>query len=116
MPKYLLLLKEQTTAEPSLSPEEIQDIIREYQAWSEEMRSRGKLLGGEKLAHEPGRLLASSDGRVTTTDAPMTEAKEIIGGFFQIQADDDDEALEVSSSCPHLKFGGTIHLRRVDEV
>jgi hypothetical protein len=50
------------------------------------------------------------------TDGPYSESKEILGGFYIIEATDYAQALERSQDCPHLGYGGTIEVRQVDLV
>ena len=116
MPEYLLFLHERTTDRSSMSPEDIQAVIREYQAWSQKMGAAGKLVGGQKLTDDDGRVLAGSGASLSVTDGPLAEAKEVIGGFFHIEADSYDDAVELASDCPHLKYGGRIALRQVDQI
>lgn len=114
MPNYLLLLHEQPSDFSSLSPEEIQAVIAEYVAWSQKLAADGKLVGGQKLKDEGGRDLAGYNGDFRVTDGPYAEAKEVIGGFFSIEAADYAEATEISRDCPHLKYGGRIELREIE--
>jgi hypothetical protein len=116
MPQYILFLHERPADNSALSPDEIQRVIKEYQAWSESMGKAGKMVGGHKLTDEGGRLLSGWDRQFSVTDGPWAEAKEVIGGLFHIHAEDYDEAAKLSASCPHLKYGGRIELRRVDLV
>ena len=48
------------------------------------------------------------------TDGPYSETKEVLGGYFTIEAASYDQAIERLRDCPHLLFGGTIELRQVD--
>jgi hypothetical protein len=114
MAQFMMLLHESTTGMDGLSPEEIQKIVERYQAWSAKVAAAGKLAGGQKLADEPGRHLELANGKVAVRDGPYAESKEIIGGYFLIDAVDYDEAVRVSEDCPHLALGGRIELRRVD--
>ncbi len=116
MSKYILFLHERTTVDETMSPEEIQSVIREYGAWSQEKSAAGRVLGGQKLTDDAGRVLSGFDGSLTVTDGPLAEAKEVIGGFFEIEAATYDEAVDLARSCPHLKFGGTIELRQIDAM
>lgn len=115
MSQFTLLLHEAATAFAELSPEEIQGIISRYTAWRREKAEEGKIVGGYKLADEGGRHLSRRGGEVRVVDGPYSEAKEIIGGLFIIEAADYEEAVEVCSTCPHLDFGW-IELRQVDQV
>ena len=116
MAQYILLLHERPAGPDGVSPEEIQRVIEEYRAWSESMGKAGKMIGGHKLKDEGGRLLSGWDQEFSVTDGPWAEAKEVIGGLFHVNARDYDEAAHLAASCPHLKYGGRIELRRVDLV
>lgn len=113
MPNYMLLLHEQPSDFSQLSPEDIEAVIAEYVAWSNKLAAEGKIRGGEKLRDEGGKHLTGFGDDFRVTDGPFIEAKEVIGGYFAIEADDYDEAVRLSSDCPHLKYGGRIELREI---
>lgn len=114
MDGFMLLLHDSTTSMGDISPEEIQAIIAEYVAWRDKIEAQGRLIGGEKLTDEGGRHLTNDNGEIRITDGPYAEAKEMLGGYFAIKAADYDEAVEISKDCPHLKYGGRIELRKID--
>jgi hypothetical protein len=116
MARFILLLHESPSILDGLSPEEIQHLIEEYAGWRREIEAQGRLAGGEKLEDGTARQLVSNDGRIDVTDGPFAEAKEVLGGFFMITAEDWPDAIELSKDCPHLRFGGRIELRRIDEI
>jgi hypothetical protein len=116
MDQYILLLHECPSSFASIAPEQVQAIIARYKAWGERLREAGRLAGSQKLEHGTGRMLQNQNGEVKITDGPFTETKDIVGGYFIIQAQSYDEAAALSSDCPHLELGGTIELRRVDQV
>ena len=60
--------------------------------------------------------LRRQDGELRVLDGPFSETKEIIGGYFAIQAEDYDEAVRLAEGCPHLDYGGLIELRQVDAL
>lgn len=114
MANFILLLHEKPADLSGLSPDEIQSVIAEYVAWSQSLAADGKLAGGQKLRDEGGKSLSGSGENFRVTDGPYAEAKEVIGGFFSINASDYDEAVRISKGCPHLKYGGRIELREVE--
>jgi hypothetical protein len=114
MAEYMLLLHENPSGFEGLSPDEIQKVIGEYVAWRSSLAENGRLAGGKKLRDEGGRWLTKENGKVRVIDGPFSEANEVIGGFFLINAADYDEAVEISRSCPHLVYGGRIELREVE--
>ena len=116
MPGYMLLLHSPTSEKGDLSAEEIQAVIGEYMAWKDEIEAQDRLLGGDKLTDDGGKHLRMVDGgEIRVTDGPYTEVKEALGGFFAIKASGYDEAVEISKTCPHLKYGGRIELREIHE-
>lgn len=115
MPTYLLFLHEDPSVFERVSPEEMQAIIQRYSSWKQRMLDAGVLTGGEKLQDGTGRVLRRPAGRASVTDGPYTESKEVIGGFFQIQAENYEQAVQASSDCPHLEYG-TIEIREVEPV
>jgi hypothetical protein len=91
-----------------ISPEEIQAIIERYGTWMKKVRATG-----QKLHDGEGRVVIRKDGGVAVTDGPYVESKEVIGGYFIVEADDYDAAARVVEDCPHLDFG-SIEIRRIE--
>ena len=116
MPKYMLLLRETPSDFSNLSAEEMQQVIGEYVAWRRKIEAEGKYAGGEKLKDEGGRHVSMRNGKARVVDGPYAEAKEVMGGYFVINAADYDEAVETSKGCPHLKYGGWIEVREIEQV
>ena len=55
------------------------------------------------------------NGETLTTDGPFAETKEYLGGFYLIEADNLDEAIEVAAKIPVARTGGAIEVRPVVE-
>jgi hypothetical protein len=113
MAKYTLMLRESGNTFTNMSPAEMQAVIARYGAWRDELQRNGKFAGGHKLRDGEGRLMRRNGAKVVVTDGPFTEGKEVIGGFFIIEAPSYDEAVSIANSCPHLEFG-TIEVREVE--
>jgi hypothetical protein len=71
---------------------------------------------GDKLTDEPGKVVRRRDGQVRVTDGPYSETKEVLDGYYIIEAASYDQAIERSWDCPHLEYGGTIEVRQVDMI
>jgi len=114
MAQYLLMLRDNgpRTFE-GMSPEQMQKSLQRYRTWSDGLRQRGKLAGGAKLTNRDGRVMRRNSSSVAVTDGPFAEAKEIIGGYFIVQANSYDEAVGLAKDCPHLDFG-TIEVREIE--
>ncbi len=113
MAKYLLILSDQPVSYTDLSPEEAQTVIGKYRAWSDKLAEAGKLHGGQKLKDEGGKVITKKGDQVSAVDGPYSETKEIIGGYFLIEARDYSEAVELARDCPHLAYG-KIDVREVE--
>lgn len=96
MQEFLLLLK--GDGMNHLSPDELQGIMSEYQAWANELGDQ--YIGGQRL-EDTGALLTDKKDNIVT-DGPFLEPKEIIAGFFHIMAKDQDAANKIAMSSPHL--------------
>jgi hypothetical protein len=84
--------------------------------YNEELAKAGVLLGLDGLhPASKGARVGFSGGRATVTDGPFTEAKELIGGYWLIQAKSKDEAVEWASRCPAAD-GDVIEVRQVYEM
>ena len=85
MPQYLLLLHEDPKVFADKSPAELQAIVEKYMAWAGKLAAEGKLAGSNKLQDGTGRSIRSAGGKLSVTDGPYTEGREIVGGYFLIE-------------------------------
>jgi hypothetical protein len=116
MPKYMLLLHDDPSVFATISPEQMQKVIEKYMKWGQTLKSSGILVGSHKLTDEPGRVMRGKNGQVRVTDGPYSETKEVLGGYYTIEAASYEQALDRARDCPHLEYGGTIEVRQVDEM
>jgi hypothetical protein len=95
------------------SPEEMQENMGKWMAWIEKLKSNGQYHSGEPLL--PGGKLISGKNKIVT-DGPYTEGKELVGGFFIVNANDYDEAVKICDGYPDFGTGGSIQLRQVMKI
>ena len=114
MPMFMLLLSDDPSEYAEMSPAELQAVIERYAAWSQGLAQQGKLRDGQKLRDEGGRVVRSDGGKVVVRDGPYAELKEIVSGYFLIDAADYDEAVAIASSCPHAQSRGSIMIREIE--
>jgi hypothetical protein len=106
----MLLLHDDPTGLHRLSPEEMQKALEKYMAWTKKPFTRD----AHRLTEDPGRVMRSTkEGQIRTTDGPYSETKEIMGGYYTIEAADYDGAVRLAMEHPTLEHGGTIEVRQV---
>ena len=96
-------------AHKSLSPEDIQNALKQVYAWFERLSDKGKMKSGHQLAPE-GKILS---GRKGVMDAPLAESKEAVAGYWFIYADSLEEAVEIAKGDPGLEYGQIIEVRPI---
>ena len=112
--KYLLLLhgpaRSANAAPPTAADSAAERaIVDEYRAWANSLANSGSLVTAEKLADNPLTMLVAN----RTVEMPRNTPEEL-GGFFLIQVADSAEAFRIARACPHLKYGGTVEVRRIE--
>ena len=116
--RYMFLIYSQETDE-SLSPEEIDQVVRGHRAVMADAGQKGILLGVERL--KPTRTATTirmSDGRPMTIDGPFAETKEQLAGYYILECKDLDEAIEWGKRIPTMCKGraGAIEIRPIDDL
>ena len=112
--KYLMLIYHGTTPLPgsnsweALPEEEQKQIYADYAALNQ---TPGVEPGLPLGLPENATTVRVEDGKTLTTDGPFVAVKEAIGGFFVLEADDLDAAIEVASRVPAARLGGSIEIR-----
>jgi hypothetical protein len=77
--EYMLLFRG-TDWHKGLSPEEIQEVVKQMYTWLDRLTAEGKAKAGKPLFPE-GKVVSQKKGR-SVSDGPFAESKEAIGGFF----------------------------------
>jgi hypothetical protein len=112
--RFMVIVPGNRESEAGVLPDE--KILAAMGKFNEEMVKAGVMLAGEGLhPTSKGARLKFSGGRVTVTDGPFAESKELIAGFWLIQAKSMDEAIAWMKRAP---FGGgtQIEIRPVFEA
>ncbi len=110
MPQFMILLRENDDAWANLSADDKQALMQKYFAWVGELRKGDHMRGGDPLARG-GRVLRASGGGIV--EGPYTETKEVITGYFLIEARDLDEAARLAKGCPALGHGESLLVRPI---
>jgi hypothetical protein len=103
--QYLVLIYSAEGAQPA-DAERVGGMMVEYNDYSKMLRDSGAFKAGEALQPtSSATTIRVRDGQTLTTDGPFAETKEALGGFYQIEAKDLDEALKLAAACPGAKWG-----------
>lgn len=89
------------------APEEVKsEIMTRCFAQCKPFRETGKVIEEESLQHtSTSKTVRPRGGKTVVTDGPFIETKEQLGGFFIIEADSMEEAVEIASLHPAAMFG-----------
>jgi hypothetical protein len=113
--RYLLLIYGEESNWAGRSPDEQaveMEAWSDYTAW---LKESGWHLGGEAL--EPtttATTVRGRDGKTLTTDGPFAETKEQLGGYYLLQCENLDQAIEAASRAPAATYG-SIEIRPITE-
>jgi hypothetical protein len=110
--KFLSIYK---TAERGVPPS--QEEMSKMGKLVEEGMKAGYLLGTEGcLPSALGARVRRSDGKLTVTDGPFTEAKEVVGGFALLRANSKQEAIELVKQFLQVAGDGECEIRQIFEA
>lgn len=114
--KFLVLVKATKDSEAGVHPEE--KVIMETMRFNEEMMKAGILLdAGGLWPSSQGRRIRVEGTTRQISDGPFTETKELIGGYWMVQAKSFDEVTEWMKRCPALHADGSeLEIRRLIDV
>ena len=115
--QYVMLIYQGTTPLPgtddwaALPEEEQQKVYADYGAINQ---TEGVTPGLPLGLPENATTVRVQNGETLVTDGPFVGIKEAIGGFFTLEAEDLDAAIELASRVPAARLGGAIEVRPVD--
>lgn len=103
MTQYIILIYEEEAPFLTMDDAGRQQLFEAHGRFAAQATERGAtILGGEAL--EPTATATTVRGDVVT-DGPFAETKEVLGGYYVVEARDLDHALEIAKLCP-APFGG----------
>ena len=108
--RYLLLIGSEDKNGGPLTKAEADAMMQGHVRLGEELRGKGKMVVSERLRPEGEASRVRLKGQVT--DGPFAETKEALGGFYLIECDTKEEALEWAGKIP-LRAGGFVDVRPI---
>jgi hypothetical protein len=104
--QYILLIYSAEQAWQSATDAERQEMMGEYRKLAEDLRERGSFLAGEELdAAATAKTVTMQNGDRLVTDGPFAETKETLGGFYLVEAESEEQALEWAARIPAARHG-----------
>lgn len=110
MKEFMMIFVGADYADLGLSQEELQNRMGKWFEWGNKMEKAGILRGGNALTPDIRRVAGKQR---TVTDLTSAEAKEIVGGYYLVEAKDFDAVQEIAQDFPDYDLGGTVEIREV---
>jgi hypothetical protein len=108
MANFLFIYRMPAQTGVQLSPEEMQRSMQKWQTWISEGMKQGWMINPGDALQKEGSVVRS---QTVITDGPFVEAKEIVGGFSIVVADNLSGAAQLAKGCPGLQSGGSVEVR-----
>ncbi|NJN44084.1 MAG: YciI family protein [Anaerolineae bacterium] len=109
--QYMMLIYVDERLEEGRSEEEAQKIFEAYTRLDEELKAKNKVISAAALQPtSTATTIKVRQGKILTTDGPFAEVKEQFGGYYIIECENLDEAIEWAAKIPDAAHG-TIEIR-----
>lgn len=106
--KFALLINDRPAPFESMDEEQKSAVMREYKAITE---APGVYGGSQLMPISTATTVRVVEGDVLLTDGPFTEAKEYLGGYYLVDVDDIDAAIDIARRIPAARMGGSVEIR-----
>jgi hypothetical protein len=114
--QYMLLIHDDPTAWGGMSEEQVNAVMGEYFAYSAAIRDEGIFVDGQALqGRDVAHTVRVRDGERIVADGPFAETKEIVGGYYVVDCDTLDQALDAAARIPSARFGA-VEVRPVAQM
>lgn len=110
---YMLLIVEPPNQRIERGEAAGRQVYAQMMHFAAGLKERGKLVAAESLTSQSDAVRVQvRDGQPKLLDGPFTEAKEMIGGFFLLNCETREEALEIAQTCPAASWC-TVEVRKL---
>lgn len=96
------------------SAEEMQQHFEMWVAWFRELSAKGHMKDPGRPLEATGKVVSGKQKIVN--DGPFAEAKDLVGGYITIEANDLAQAAELAKGCPILEVGGSVEVRPTQQL
>lgn len=112
--EFMIVISSDEKAEGKATVEQQKEMHAAYMTYTQDLQKAGVMLHGNALLPtSKGARIAYKEGRRVVLDGPFTEAKEVVGGYYVIDVESREEAIEWAGKCPGARQGGGVELREV---
>lgn len=116
MPRYMLLFHDDQCVTEGLSEGTRQALFSEFVQWADSLADRGLYVGSEALAPNAKAKTVRRRGETAVLDGPFAESQEAVNGYITVRAETLDDATDLASECPSLRFGWAVEVRELLEI
>lgn len=111
--QYMLLIYGDMSAYPEMTADEQAADMKRWFDYTEWLQAKGWMQAGDALVDvDQATSVRVQDGERVVTDGPFAETKETLGGYYLIDVENLDDAIEAAAECPGATRG-TIEVRPV---
>jgi hypothetical protein len=116
MPQYMLLIYDEEAQRAGASEADMAGVMQEYSAYTDSLTQHGAMKDGAALDPiSTARTVRVRDGQALVVDGPFAETKEQLGGFYLVECETIDQAIEAAKMCPGAKYG-SVEVRPVMQI
>jgi len=109
--KFLYLFWNNEGHRKDVSPERMEQLMKSWMGWMETLKKGNHVVQTGERLNGTGKMVRGK--AKTVTDGPYAEAKDTIGGYLLIQAEDEAQAIELAKGCPVLEGDGMVEVRPI---
>lgn len=110
--KYIVLIHQNRAAREQFNslPAEVRaEGMAGYFRLNDELQRNGEYVAAEALVDDAASVLVTAaDGRAVRTDGPFAEAKELLAGFYLIDVDSVERAVDLAGMIPDVQAGAAV--------
>jgi hypothetical protein len=114
--KFMLLIQANTDRWKALTWADKENFLAEYISFNQKIIATGEHLDSAPLDHrEKSRIVRVRDGKVDVTDGPFSDATDGLSGYYLIDVESVERAVEIAAEVPDARFNA-IEVRPVAVV
>ena len=110
MKEYILLFRHEN-ANRKVSPEKMQQWMKQQMDWVDSIAAKNQFVGGTGLLFDDAKVV---NHKKSVTNGPFGDIKETLGGYIIVRAESVEEAAEMAKGTPILQGeGNTVEVRQI---